>query len=196
MSELPATFRDAINVVRVLNIQYLWIDALCIIQDDDFDKAIEMARMDQIYQDAFVTIAAANSFNCSASFLEFFLPNSAPDVYRFAKMNFPCEDGKLGSISLEPDSGNYEPPSEPINQRGWALQERLLSPRVLTFGSQQMYWQCQSGLQCGGGSLRKFDAPKRLGHEFFQCQGAVRTQTDSYQIYDNWLDIMKDYSKR
>lgn len=34
---LPATFRDAVLICHALNIGYLWIDALCIIQDDEND---------------------------------------------------------------------------------------------------------------------------------------------------------------
>jgi Heterokaryon incompatibility protein (HET) len=194
--ELPAAFQDAIKVTRNLGLRYLWIGALCIIQDDDFDKAIEMAKMDHIYQDAFVTIAAANSSRCSTSFLETFVPQEAPEPYRFAKIDFPCPDGLLGSIFLKPNPGDYAPRSEPLNTRGWALQERLLSPRVLTFGSQQMYWQCQSEIQCDGGSVRKFHHPARLGHEFFRCKGGDKPPTDSKLVYENWQSLINDYSER
>lgn len=196
LAGLPAAVQDAIKVTRILDIRYLWIDALCIIQDDDSDKAIEMARMDQIYQDAFLTIAAANTLKCSKSFLGTFIPDTAPGPYRFAEMCFPCKDGVLGRIMLVPDSGFYGASKEPLNQRGWALQERLLSPRVLTFGVHQMYWQCQCKLQCDGGSTRKFTTPVRLGHEFFKRGSDIATPTESSQIYNKWRALVFDYTSR
>jgi Heterokaryon incompatibility protein (HET) len=196
IAALPAAFQDAVKVTRILNIRYLWVDALCIIQDDDSDKAIEMARMDQIYQDAYVTIAAANSSKCSKSFLDIFIPKAAPEAYHFGKIFFPCPDGLPGSIYVEPSPGEYNPRQEPLNQRGWALQERLLSPRVLTFGSHQMYWQCQTDLQCDGGSLRMFVSPDRLGNEFFRHEGDGTPQRDFNQIHNNWCAIITDYSGR
>jgi Heterokaryon incompatibility protein (HET) len=36
-SRLPKTFQDAIQVTRLLGIRYIWIDALCIIQDAPAD---------------------------------------------------------------------------------------------------------------------------------------------------------------
>jgi len=56
--ELPKTFRDAIEVVRHLNLQYIWIDSLCIIQDSKEDWAQEAALMHQVYSNAIVNIAA------------------------------------------------------------------------------------------------------------------------------------------
>ncbi|KAH8586049.1 heterokaryon incompatibility, partial [Bisporella sp. PMI_857] len=56
---LPQTFQDAIEVTRKLDIRFLWIDALCILQDDSDDKLKEIWNMGEIYRDSFVTIAAS-----------------------------------------------------------------------------------------------------------------------------------------
>lgn len=97
-----------------------------------------------------------------------------------------CENGLLGRILVVPDSGYYEPWEVPLNKRGWTLQERLLSPRVLTLGLQQMYWQYQSELQCEGGSACKSITPERLGHQFFKCKGDISTETDPDQVHEKW----------
>lgn len=55
---LPTTFRDAIQVTKGLGIRYLWIDSLCIIQDDDVDWKEESSKMASIYQNSFLTICA------------------------------------------------------------------------------------------------------------------------------------------
>ncbi|KAK4943210.1 hypothetical protein LTR10_017234 [Elasticomyces elasticus] len=60
-SAIPATYRDAINFTRALGYRYLWIDALCIIQDDKQDWSHEAAHMADIYSDAILVISAANA---------------------------------------------------------------------------------------------------------------------------------------
>jgi hypothetical protein len=56
--ELPQTFADAIKVCRALHIGYIWIDSLCIVQDDVKDWAIEAKTMDKVYTLAFLTIVS------------------------------------------------------------------------------------------------------------------------------------------
>jgi Heterokaryon incompatibility protein (HET) len=200
ISETPATFRDAICVTRRLNIRYLWIDALCIIQDSEVDKAVEMATMDQVYHNATVTIAAANVEGCSESFLATWVPRSYPEPFRLAKINFPCADGETGNVFVEYGRG-YWPHLEPLSKRGWALQERLVSPRVLTFGQHQMWWHCQTAQHSeGGGFSDDFVAiekrVERLDYDFFQQKRERPRLTESNKIYRNWRDIVDDYSQR
>jgi hypothetical protein len=61
VAELPLTFQDAVNITRALSQHLLWIDSLCIIQDDQADWERESARMASVYQNAFLTIAATSS---------------------------------------------------------------------------------------------------------------------------------------
>ena len=61
VSELPQLFQDAFNLARALQIPYIWIDALCIIQDDETDKASEISKMDHIYQNAVLNIGATGA---------------------------------------------------------------------------------------------------------------------------------------
>jgi Heterokaryon incompatibility protein (HET) len=198
--EIPATYRDAILAARLLNIQYLWIDALCIIQDSEIDKAVEMATMDQVYHNATVTIAAANVKGCFERFLSNWVPRSFPEQVQLANINFPCPNGKTGNIFVEHGRG-HGAYSKPLSKRGWALQERLLSPRVLTFGQHQMSWHCQTAHHSEGGSYDdEFLGPgrrmERLGYEFFQHKGQSPGSTASDEIYGNWRDIVTDYSER
>lgn len=197
MCELPEGFQDAVEVTRGLRLRYLWIDALCIIQDSDADKAIQMATMDQVYHSAWVTICAANVRKCTRSFLSFHVPRSYHHPYELAKISFPCPNGSKGNIFIE--AGNeYLANKEPLNNRGWALQERLVSPRVLTFGHHQMYWQCQSALHGEGGVTEEFWRPylPRLGNDFFWQKKETKSPTDPHQIYGNWFDIVEDYTLR
>ena len=69
MEDLPATMRDAVIVTEKLGIMNLWIDALCIVQDDTIDKAREIAQMPLIYSQAIVTIAASRASGVEKGFL-------------------------------------------------------------------------------------------------------------------------------
>ncbi|KAM0083587.1 hypothetical protein ACKRZS_004172 [Fusarium odoratissimum] len=64
-AQFPKTFQEAIIVCRKLNIEYLWIDSLCIIQDDEHDWAVESPKMCDVYQNAYLAIAAAAAHNSS-----------------------------------------------------------------------------------------------------------------------------------
>ncbi|KAF5638399.1 het-domain protein [Fusarium tjaetaba] len=137
ISRLPQTIIDAIQVTRQLGLKYLWLDALCIIQDSEEDKEQEIRQMARIYENAYITIAATNARNVRDGFLT-------------ATKNFMEDSGwvelpfqKLGRVYSFTSWANLIPvDDEPLNQRVWTLQEDLLSRRVLYFGSFIMYWKC------------------------------------------------------
>ncbi|KAI0433591.1 heterokaryon incompatibility protein-domain-containing protein [Xylaria sp. FL1042] len=133
----PQTIKDAIKVCQGIGLQYLWIDALCIIQDDSNDKSVEIAKMTSIYGTATVTIVAARSTSAA----EGFLGERFPGLREGAVVSYRCIDGRLGSITLVKLGGEFES-AEPIDERGWTLQERLLSSRIIEFGSRQTRWIC------------------------------------------------------
>ena len=69
VSALPRTLQDAIAVTYHLGFEYLWIDALCIIQDSPSDKRHEISQMQHIYANAAVTIVAATASSVEQGFL-------------------------------------------------------------------------------------------------------------------------------
>jgi hypothetical protein len=197
---LPKTIRDAIHTTRNLGLQYLWIDALCIVQDSEADKDHEIARMDEIYHNAYVTICAASASSCQAGFLED-KSNEFPGVPArpTSQIIFPCPDRKTGTVRLTP-TRTYDPIMEPLNSRAWCFQERLLSPRVLTYGSWQMYWQCQTMQACDGGDVSRFEqaGTERLSlFAFDQANKLDANSTGSLQaIYSNWIGLVQEYNLR
>ncbi|KAK4455314.1 hypothetical protein QBC34DRAFT_481428 [Podospora aff. communis PSN243] len=141
LDEQPATVRDAARVCMGMGLRYLWIDALCIVQDDPHDKRVEIAKMPSIYGGATVTIVAARS----ASSADGFLGERLPGPRAAATISYRCIDGQLGTVTLARLDGDGESgfePVEPIDERGWTLQERLLSSRIVEFGSRQTRWIC------------------------------------------------------
>lgn len=146
--DLPKTFLDACNTTRKLGHEYLWIDALCITQDDPEDWAIETGRMSSTYGNSFLTIAATAAENAAQGL---FYPNEERDrnawlpalIHRswgaqFSGDFYVCDYrdwwAKLGD--------------SPLNRRGWAFQERILSPRVLHLGLEQVAFECPSMTAC------------------------------------------------
>ena len=64
-SLLPETIRDAIRLVQSLGQRYLWVDRLCIIQNDDENKHLNIMRMDAIYSNSYLTIVAGDGLDAN-----------------------------------------------------------------------------------------------------------------------------------
>src|SRR5207248_2982479 len=106
LSDLPPTFRDAIAVTRTLRVRYLWIDSLCIIQDDRDDWAKESPKMGLIYTNAILTIAASAARDSSCGL---FSHRTGADGADLVSTAVPFYDssrgGRAGSFHLRiPDS--------------------------------------------------------------------------------------------
>ncbi|KAK1499370.1 HET domain-containing protein [Colletotrichum cuscutae] len=136
-SALPISLQDALRVAQGLRMQYIWIDALCILQDSDEDWLYESARMASIYKNSFITILAANA------------PDSGDGFFSIAahQCQIPVkplhEDIQNASIILD-TSVQFK--DEAISRRAWALQEWELAPRRLVFTSSRIHCICPHSL--------------------------------------------------
>lgn len=149
MKVLPQTFRDAIEVAKAMSIPYLWVDALCIIQDSEQDKNEEISVMERIYRESLVTIVAAVSGNAMHGFLQ-----PRPRPYQSYPIPFRLAEGRFGSMCIqELDLVEYAERSEAINKRAWTLQEQLIPHRFLIYASHTLQWRCNAGVQNLGRSL-------------------------------------------
>ncbi|MCJ1455642.1 hypothetical protein MMC28_005997 [Mycoblastus sanguinarius] len=129
MTVLPQSFQDAIEVCRRLDQRYLWIDCLCVIQEDYDDWHREAPKMRNIYQNSICTIAAVGASNSFAGL--------------FSQREEPCKlPGEIDLIARVWKNAFDRRDPEPLHRRAWVLQERLLSPRTLQFGSQGISWEC------------------------------------------------------
>ena len=143
-SSLPKTFQDALYVVGWFGIKYLWIDALCIIQDSENDWAHESGRMRDYYKYSFATIAATGASNASEGLFFDRNPALIPPFRAITSWR-----GEATAVAVAIGGSCLETlRKEPLNQRGWVLQERFLSRRVLHFGRVHMSWECQTELSC------------------------------------------------
>ncbi|KAM5344684.1 hypothetical protein ACJ41O_010546 [Fusarium nematophilum] len=154
ISRLPKTIQDAIKTVRKLRLRYLWVDALCIYQDDDQDKAAEISRMETYYGSAAVTICAAIASSSEQGFL--FRRESTPFGVGPIRVPLVNEEGiNQGHLYLLKEA---EAPPEPTTTRGWTMQESLLSRRILIYAARQLYWCCNTSIAgCGGEHMEFLD---------------------------------------
>ena len=148
-SSLPQVFQDAISLTKDLDIRFLWIDALCIIQDsnDDFDQ--ECAQMSDIYSNSSCNFVAIFGQNPYASLFR----TRNHDTLKIGKFQHGWKQLQIAP-ELWPDFDSIVPIrclsremlNSEIASRGWILQEILLAPRAVLFGTDQVHWMCR-GLQ-------------------------------------------------
>jgi hypothetical protein len=145
MHELPKTFWEAVYVFRRLGVQYLWIDSLCILQDCKKDWKTESAMMQKVYSQCICTIAATASMDSLAGLFR----SRSPDRY------WPwIEDATFGTnastryLIYETFLWEHQLYEQPLTRRGWVLQERLLSRRVVHFCERQIFWECYERDAC------------------------------------------------
>ncbi|KAF4341898.1 het-domain protein [Fusarium beomiforme] len=133
----PQSIKDAILVTRKLGIKYIWVDSLCIIQDDPNDLARELGTMHQIYEFSTLVISAAIASSSTEGFLRLCHPKD--ETYR---LRYRCPNNDPGSLILS----KYEAgPSDPIHRRAWTLQEHILAPRLAIYSNTGLRFFCASG---------------------------------------------------
>ncbi|KAH7134989.1 heterokaryon incompatibility protein-domain-containing protein [Dendryphion nanum] len=141
IADLPATLRDAVELTRLLGIKYVWIDALCIIQQDRDDWIREAATMNTVYSRALLTISATATFSASDGIFK----QRPKKLDQFAELPWPQDNNQdpLSIIIAPRFQGDAEIATLPHSNRGWTFQERALSSRVVHFGTEQCYWECR-----------------------------------------------------
>lgn len=140
---LSKNFQDAISVVRKLEVRYLWIDALCIIQDSLSDWAKESAVMDEIYQGAYLTLVATSAATSNTGFLH---RSDFPVAVRpYKNMKDPTINGQYYLTYKHSKLVTWSFIEETVwNTRGWTFQERLLSRRILHVLPEDLAWECRT----------------------------------------------------
>ncbi|KAI0106422.1 heterokaryon incompatibility protein-domain-containing protein [Nemania sp. FL0031] len=141
---LPKTIQDAIDVTRDLGYQYIWIDRFCIVQDDGDDWEREAKTMCDVYEGAALTIAAMAATSdrsglYSDSMFQDVAVDGAAGADRVGKM-YIAPAYPRGLRMTAPLYGELEDCK--WNSRGWVMQERLLSRRIVYFGQHQIFWEC------------------------------------------------------
>jgi hypothetical protein len=220
LSNFPPTLRDAIVITRYLGIRYLWIDALCIQQDSAEDWAAEVAKMREVYAGALLTIAAAHSPSAKARIFSKRKPHDNHVCLEWNSINHPISGAY--KVYLRPGSELLDNTlqSSPLMSRGWTLQEGLLAPRTLSYGRQQMIWECsthqadesgritiptqdyraknfiQSMIEGGSGIPHKWKKYEKLFSRADEpLPGKLKLKTPQGP-YERWYDIVQQFTRR
>ena len=151
--KLSKTIADAMQLIEQLGLRYLWVDALCINQDDLSDKERHIARMGFVFQNALFTIIAASGSDCDAG-----LPGIRSGT-RF-KRQILVEAGNITLLSSvqHPYENILTPDTSKWARRAWTFQEELLSRRRLIFTDEQVWWRCPRATWCEQSQLETEDA--------------------------------------
>ncbi|KAH7386378.1 heterokaryon incompatibility protein-domain-containing protein [Cadophora sp. MPI-SDFR-AT-0126] len=148
VASLPQTLIDAIKVCRQLEIPFLWIDALCIVQDDPEDLFRELKSMASIYQHSYLTISAACAKRVQDGFLGKIVYSY--DDFPPTQVRYESRSGETGYVLVCQDGHNRVLRGDSIRTRAWTFQEDLLSPRLLRYSTDFMGWFCRSACKYDG----------------------------------------------
>lgn len=133
VAALPRTYRQAIHLARQLGVNHLWIDALCILQDDEGDWQRESSRMAKIYSGAYIVFVAAAAADVEGGL------NPPTDFSNWLYLN--KGQVKAGPIWVRVKDHDFDACALlPISSRAWTYQERLLARRCLIFGEGEVVW--------------------------------------------------------
>jgi hypothetical protein len=194
LADLPKTLQEAVQVTRHVGVRYLWIDALCIIQDSDEDWQTESALMHIIYSNSLCNIAATGSSDGNGRL--FYERNTLvlnPPKIRTAGKIFIPQYRWLWSDSVE---------DAPLNRRAWVFQERFLSPRNLHSTRNQLFWECEAKSACEScpeafpDYVQIGDPSRKRRFRTTLCKAVSDSPDDAnLDLYNIWSLIVQQYSR-
>lgn len=205
---LPKTFRDAAITCCRLEIKYLWIDSLCIIQsgegsrEDWLEHAVDMRL---VYLNCVLNIAVDRA--SSAEEGAFATRNTHRLQPCHVEWNYSGSEQTLWTVYDDSDTTS-DLKSLPLLGRGWVVQERLFSPRILHFANDRIHWEClktastcvnEYTFNCHGDEIAGFDALRepqfslpRMFRNPERCDGMEEKDHDAMD--DLWENTVYDYS--
>ncbi|KFY32394.1 hypothetical protein V493_00244 [Pseudogymnoascus sp. VKM F-4281 (FW-2241)] len=210
-SSFPKTFQDAITVCRSLLIEYIWIDSICIIQDSKDDWDVQGSKMDQVYSNCVLTIAADAAENGDSGFLE--TPERRELQTATRKIDCVSPSGEKGEIFVRPwrrygslggfgrHYSSWEPgslgPSQRLKQqgsflvrRGWVLQETFLPGRIIHFLSDEVTWKCAALSRCEC----QLQPHAKVAHRPLDLEEP--REITSRDLKEFWREVIEQYTQR
>jgi hypothetical protein len=189
---IPRTIRDAIALTQQLQVSYIWVDSLCILQDNQQDWQRESVKMRDIYKHALLVLSTDRAANTDTGFLAcrrqsghvIRIPSSHPEAGRIAEILL-VPDGDGEKDCADPYDGAHRwflssgegfgtgdrfVSQNPVFERAWCLQEQILAARTIHFTDSEMIWECfeDSHCECEG-----IDEYNRCGYLRNELPGMV-----------------------
>lgn len=192
LSEFPPMMQDVIYLLRRLGIMHVWIDCMCIIQDDREDWRREAATMASVYSHAELTVAATmagqhlftHRDGKEHTQVDIDDTDEASIFLRRSLPHFTWQD--MENSWFEGDEFVNAEREWPLLSRGWTYQEQLLSKRTLHFTRSEIIWECNKTMECECGWYAHSGTSEMSGTT--QRRQSVQSKS--------WNQIVKEYSKR
>ncbi|PVH92023.1 HET-domain-containing protein [Periconia macrospinosa] len=197
--KMSPVIKDAIALTKAAGLRYIWIDSICIIQDEPDDWLYESRQSDLIYRHAFITFCALNSHSCHESFLHRspmvkvpFWSKIREDIkgHYYIRLRPVCDDWK--------DRSEYDIDRSLSRwvTRGWTFQEEAVCTRMLLFGGSKMHFKCGSYEWSEGEENPKQRSEATLHDKITKLEQGNISAKELLDIYDEWRLAMTLYSKR
>lgn len=206
LSSMPRLFQDIINIACQLGLRYIWIDAFCIFQDNDnSDWQRESSLMQKVYTNSSCNLSAADATSCSESLINARNPGliTFPVIeLKCSHRNQPLAPASQQYLIYDPSFWKHEVTEALVNTRGWVLQERVLSPRVLHLGKRQVMWECceHSAAETfpDGLHAQTLEAGRAVSKEndlFFDTTRSYRDRKgEELDLYYLWTRLVESYT--
>lgn len=188
VDELGTTFREAIVLCQALNIPFIWIDSLCIVQDSREDWFVEAPRMHQVYGNSTLNITAAGSTECAGGLFR----NHYQELADNLQIQLP--KGPVLRENREIDIGLHRQYlKSPLMERGWIVQELILARRNIHWLDSHLLWQCKDGVLS---SAVKRWTPATRGRWSSLGFGTDESQLGNRKAMDTmWLKVAETFAK-
>jgi hypothetical protein len=198
LEHLPVLFSDTVRIARRLNVRYIWIDSLCILQDSKKDWEQESAKMGNIFENAHLVISAVN---CSDSSQRILSPR--PNYLRRRKLTYTNTTGKEFKLYVRKYHDHHPNIQEntptlltgPLTTRGWAQQEQILATRILHYTATELVFECKTAVYCEclpRISMRPSN-PSLLAQIFLPSSSSVASRRKAYY---KWHQLLNLYALR
>lgn len=215
VASLPRTVTDAIYVCGALEVKYLWVDALCIVQDDTDDWTDQIPMMSNIYAGAHVVIAAQAASTVHDGCFTFGMGANAPMKRLEFDHIFDGEPRRV-KLSIQEENQAYhlipghhssrpagdDDELDPLSTRAWAFQERFLARRVLFFSRSELSWKCARYKRCECQTTPRYS----YAHNFDDFWGTgqlseitgpgVEALKDPLKLLSIWGEVIRQFSDR
>lgn len=176
---LSQTILDAIQVCKELGECYLWVDSLCIVQDDPVNQMRQIDIMDMIYASATVTLVAAAGDHADTG-----LPGVSVWAREATRQTITIQDMEV-SNALPRLKDMIE--VSVWNTRGWTYQERMFSHRCICFTESQAYYGCSQGVQ--------YEEADRLARTIWTTE-SFKKKLQSGTFMELYTNNVTDYTLR
>ena len=192
---LTKTFQDSIEIALKFDIRYIWIDSLCIVQDDHMDWEEQAGQMAAIYENCLFVIAATASSDGNGGCFKT-VPSEFSSSFESTGSNGRGDVRTLCArkVIQHPDAMIHAPLGykieAPLIDRAWCFQENLLGPRILHFSATELFWECNAILTCQCGQI---DAERYLQKS--QPTLSSSRDQDAFLLHE-WRSIVEAYSLR